>query len=527
MLSLDRILAARLKYIPLLPFVTFFLAVPASFATTTVSNLRCESLQNPVGIDVKQPRLSWILNSDERDQRQTAYQVLVAGSVAKLKVNLGDLWDSGKVNSDQSIQVPYAGKALVSNEPCFWKVRVWDKNGKASDWSHPAKWSMGLLQPSDWHAQWIGLDGLTVTDYLAGASWIWFPEGEPEKVAPPGERYFRRVIVIPADREIPEARFVYTGDNMCRGWLNGRDLGARASYHVVKDNDVTYRLQPGTNVIALTGYNRGKHSKPAGVVGLLTVEFEHGPPLVIPTDGQWKVSDSNPTNWNMPDFDDSKWSSAKVLGTVGMEPWGKVRVSESRRLPARWLRKEFLVEKKVSRATVSFSGLGWSELYLNGRKVGDVVLSPAFPQYNKRVFYVTYDVTKELRPGANAMGVVLGNGRYYADRSKVFTGTASFGWPKLLLQLRLEFADGSVSNIVSDGSWMLTTNGPIVANNDYDGEEYDARKGLSGWNRPGFDDSKWQPAQIVEAPPGEVAAQMIEPIRVTGTRKPVSMTEPK
>jgi alpha-L-rhamnosidase len=522
-----RILEGVLKSIGTLPPALALAFTSTAFANLTVTDLRCEYLDNPQGIDAAQPRLAWMLNSDEHDQQQTACQILVASSPAKLKSNSGDLWDSGKVESSQSIQVAYGGKPLVSNEECFWKVRVWDKDGKASEWSGPAEWSMGLLQPSDWHAQWIGLDGKNVTNYLADTSWIWFPEGEPERAAPPGERYFRRTVVIPSDREIIQARFVYTGDSMCRGWLNGSDLGARASYHVVKDNDVTYRLHPGTNVIALTGYNRGTKAKPAGVIGRLTVAFDHGPPLVVATDDEWKVSKQDPVNWNMADFDDSAWAPAKVLGSAGMQPWGNVRVAEGRRQPARWLRKEFTIGRKFKRATVSFSGLGWSELYLDGQKVGDAVLSPAFAQYNKRVFYVTYDVTKQLRRGVNAMGVVLGNGRFYADRSRVYTGTENFGWPKLLLQLRVEYADGAVSNIVSDGSWRLTTNGPILANNDYDGEEYDARKEFPGWSRPGFDDSKWQTAQMVEAPSGVVAAQMIEPIRVTGTCRPLKLKEPE
>jgi alpha-L-rhamnosidase len=510
---------------PFTPAITLAFASSA-FAHITVTDLRCEYLKSPQGIDAAEPRLGWILYSEEPNQRQTARQILVASSAANLKSDMGDLWDSGKVDSDQSIQVAYAGKPLVSNEECFWKVRVWDKDGKASAWSRPAEWSVGLLQPSAWQAQWIGLDAENVTDYLAGTSWIWFPEGEPEKAAPPGERYFRRIIVIPSDREITHATFVYAGDDMCRGWMNGRDLGARASHLLVKDNDVTDRIQPGTNVIALTGYNRGTNPNPAGVVGLLTVTFDHGPPLVVPTDGQWKVSDQDPTNWNLSGFDDSAWASGKELGPVGMQPWGLVRIAEGRRQPARWLRKEFTIGRKFKRATVSLSGLGWSELYLDGQKAGDAVLSPALAQYNQRVFYVTYDVTKQLRRGANALGVVLGNGRYYADRSQVYTGTENFGWPKLRLQLRVEFADGSVSNIVSDSSWMLTTNGPVLANNDYDGEDYDARKEFPGWSQPGFDVSKWQPAQIVEAPPGVMAAQMIEPIRVTGTLKPIKLTEP-
>ncbi|MGH8022154.1 MAG: family 78 glycoside hydrolase catalytic domain, partial [Limisphaerales bacterium] len=525
-MSIFRLLLPALKAAGvMLAMLPLFFA--ESSAAMTVTGLRCEYLKNPAGIDVAQPRLSWMLNSNKQCQRQSAYEIVAASNPAKLKANIGNLWNSGKVMSDQSVQVPYEGKSLVPGEQCFWKVRVWDKNGKPSAWSHPANWGVGLLPRSDPRAQWIGLDGQTRADYLSDADWIWFPEGNPKKSAPPGQCYFRRMVVVPPDREIKRAKFVYTGDNECRGWLNGHDLGARASYHAVKDNDVTYRLRPGTNVIALTGYNKGTNSKPAGVIGLLTIRFEHGPPMIIPTDGSWKVSKQDPDNWNIPGFDDLGWVFAKTLGPVGMAPWGKVRIAESRRLAARWLRKQFVLEKRIKRATVSFSGLGWSELYLDGHRVGDAVLSPAFSQYNKRVYYVTYDVTRRLRRGENAMGVVLGNGRYYADRSKVDAGDVSFGWPKLLLRLRVEYADGSMTNILSDDSWMLTTNGPILANNDYDGEEYDARKEFPGWSRPAFDDSKWQSAQIVKAPAMNLDAQMIEPERVIATRKPVSMTEPK
>ena len=172
-------------------------------------------------------------------------------------------------------------------------------------------------------------------------------------------------------------------------------------------------------------------------------------------------------------------------------------------------------------------GLGLSELYLNGEKAGDHVLSPGLTQYSKRVFYVTFDVTKQLRRGANALGAVLGNGRYYADRSKVYAGTVSFGFPKLLLHLRVEHTDGSISEVVSDESWKLTTDGPILANSEFDGEEYDARREFAGWSQPEFDDHKWEPAQIVAAPAGEVVSQMIEPIRVTQTLKPVAVSEPQ
>jgi len=123
-----------------------------------VSELRCEYRVDPLGIDVVKPRLSWIMESNQRDQMQSAYQILAADSEEKLLRNQGELWDSGKVESEQSNQVVYEGEPLKSRMRCYWKVRVWDKDGRASAWSEPAMWTVGLLNPGDWQAKWIGYD---------------------------------------------------------------------------------------------------------------------------------------------------------------------------------------------------------------------------------------------------------------------------------------------------------------------------------------------------------------------------------
>lgn len=122
----------------------------------TISQLWCEYASNPLGIASSHPRLSWRLQSDERGQEQTAYQILVASSLGKLKAGEGDLWDTRKVASDQSVQVSYAGKPLMSRQICCWAVRVWDKDGKVTPFSDPAIWEIGLLSPKDWKADWIG-----------------------------------------------------------------------------------------------------------------------------------------------------------------------------------------------------------------------------------------------------------------------------------------------------------------------------------------------------------------------------------
>ena len=137
------------------------LCLGAGAAGVEVTHLKCEYRTNPVGMDVPHPRLGWALVSDLRGVKQTAYQILIASSPTRLARDEGDLWDTGKVMSDQSIQLEYEGKPLTSRRECYWKVRVWDQTGQASRWSDPATWTMGLLSPDDWQAQWIGLEEST------------------------------------------------------------------------------------------------------------------------------------------------------------------------------------------------------------------------------------------------------------------------------------------------------------------------------------------------------------------------------
>lgn len=501
--------------------------VATSAWAASVGELRCEFLTNPKGIDTTSPRLSWQLQSSQRCEGQTAYQILVASRVANLKPGQADMWDSGKVASDQSHLVQYAGKPLVSRQQCYWKVRVWDQAGRASAWSAPASWSLGLLHPTDWRGHWIGKDEDEEAATLAGVSWIWYPEGKPEQSAPVATRYFRRTFDLPTDRVVKQAELLLAGDNEFACVVNAQHAGAGGSFKAATSMDVTRSLKPGRNLIAAWVKNAGNDPNPAGLVGRLKIEYESGEPVIIATDGEWKSFTVGVAGWTTSEFDERDWLPVKVLGPVGMSPWGEVSGGEDRRLPARMLRKEFTVEKKVIRATVYLSGQGSSELYFNGKKVGDHVLSPALTEYPKRVFYVTHDVTAQVKRGRNALGAWLGNGRYFAPRLKVPTETRSYGFPKLLLQLEVDYSDGSRDTIVSDASWKLTTDGPIIANNEYDGEEYDARKEMHGWTAPGFDDRAWSAVQIVSAPGGILAAQMMEPIRVTGTLKPIAVTELK
>lgn len=257
-----------------------------------------------------------------------------------------------------------------------------------------------------------------------------------------------------------------------------------------------------------------------------------GEPLKRSSYYYWKVqvtsnkgesSWSDPAYWCMGLFSENDWKS-RWIGMDRASEWDSE--TQWSRLSARYLRKEFDINKPVKHAVVHISGQGLYELFLNGKRVGDQVLAPAPTDYRQTLLYNSYDVTDLLAKEDNAMGVVLGNGRYYTMRQNYKPyKIPTFGYPKLRLAFYIEYEDGSSEVIGSDTSWKITADGPIRSNNEYDGEEYDARKELTGWNETGYDDSSWEYAERVAIPYGTLRAQMMEGMKVVDTIEPLSIAK--
>jgi len=524
-----------MRFEVLLSLAVFGLLPLYGAATVRVVDLRCEYRKNPLGIDEPQPRLSWRLeglSATARGLKQSAYQVIVASTESGALAGRGDLWDTGRITGDQSIHIVYAGKPLTSTLRFYWRVKVWDQDGQASSWSENAVASMGLLHAEDWKGKWIGKEEAgdlqdPASPYwaLKQASWIEAATA-PAAGTDASDVFFRSSFDVPAGRTVVDALVVLGGDRGGEFYINGNRMGKINRYGRPSIATITAALKPGKNVVAVQT-SRMAHSPTPGLIGAIRLTFDRGEPLVLTTGANWKGGIKPTPGWQLEEFPDASWAAAKVTGTYGSAPWGAVGFSEERRLAARMLRKEFQTAAGVKRATVYLSGLGLSELYLNGTKIEDAVLSPGLTDYDKRVLYVAYDVTRQLRAGANAIGVMLGNGRYYAPRAQEPIRMRSFGTPRLLLQMDLEFADGHKQQVVSDETWKLTDKGPIRANNEFDGEDYDARMELSGWASPGFKGEGWTSAQIVTAPAGRMVAQMAEPLRVTETIRPVKFWQSK
>lgn len=327
----------------------------------TVTRLQCEYLSQPIAIEAKAPRLSWNTEFAGSNWQQTAYQILVATDPTLLSKDEWNWWDSSKVASASSIQIAYKGKALESGKTYYWKVRVWDQDGKASEWSKPQEWSMGMLKPGDWgNSQWIGVSG------------------------------------------------------------------------------------------------------------------------------------------------------------------------DAKSNPAPYLRKEFMNGGGIRRARLYVAGLAYADVHMNGKRVSDTERDAGYTNFDKRVLYVCYDVTKLLKKGTNCIGAVLGTGWYDVHDLATWRFEKA-PWrdrPKVRMSLVLESNDGRIDSVDTDTTWKAS-NGPITFDGIYTGEVYDAGQEQKGWDTAGFDDSKWKSANAMKAPKGTLSSLPCPPIRVTQTLKPVSISEPK
>lgn len=263
----------------------------------------------------------------------------------------------------------------------------------------------------------------------------------------------------------------------------------------------------------------------------IQIQYE-GKPLLSNQNYFWKVKIWD-QNGSVHISDANFWSTGLLLASdwkakwIGLDkPVGEDDPNAAHKvLSARMLRHEFRVEKKVKSATAFISGLGLFEFFLNGAKIGDQVLAPGLTEYNKRAFYMTFDVTKNLQPDKNAIGVILGNGRFFAPRAGGTERTKTYGFPKMICQLEIQYEDGTSTTVISDETWKLTANGPIRKNSEYDGEYYDSRMEIKDWNTVNFDDAGWMNVELVVKPGEKLVSQPIDPIKIIETVTPVGIKE--
>jgi alpha-L-rhamnosidase len=492
----------------------FVLALPATTeGPEAPRRLRCEYAVNPLAVDVTAPRLSWEVTDSRRGAIQLAYEVQAAPGEEDLRSEANLLWRTGKVDSPQSIHVPYAGTEPGPGQRVYWRVRTWDGAGVVSPWSDVVFWQRGLAHPEDWKGRWITLDekheGLTAVF----GDWIWHPtltDGEDT-------RYFRKVVELPEGAVVQSAHFWGAANNEFFCHVNGEYAGGCDEWKAVESKEFGALLKPGRNIIAI----RGVHERlAAGFTFGARITLADGEVIEVRSDTDWRGSDEKCEGWQALDFDDSAWVSARFMGHYGEAPYE----AAGERLPSRSisLRKDFKLRGDIVRANVFASGLGVFQLFLNGQHVGRDELAPGWTHFKKHVLYQAYDVTNLVRAGDNALGMLLGNGWW----GGCMAGAWKDGNHRGIVQLEITYANGEKDTIVTDETWQGTES-PILSDSIYNGEIYDARLEMPGWNGPGFDASTWRNALLSDQPIDTLTAHVGPPIQVTEEIVPVSVSELK
>lgn len=484
-------------------------------------NLRCEYRINPLGIDDLQPRFYWHVNDTNRGAVQTAYHILVASEPKLLKKDIGDIWDSDKMKSGQSAHITYQGAPLESRKKYYWKVRTWDKDDNASAWSETASWEMALLSKEDWQAKWIGMDIIVEESALEKyGKWI----GQPESQLNAKTAYFRKSFNIPEHKTPRKAILILYGRNNSNGrfMINGKSFGGSKFSEAAQIFDLSKSVIPGKNLLAISLIKADNQN--CELIFSMEIIYSDGTVESIYSDKDCKVSEKTISGWDMLSFDDSRWADVRVIRPYGIEDlqWHK----SSRPAPrSTLLRKEFTTDGKIKKARAYVTGLGNYKLFINGKPVGEDLLSPGWTNYPERIQYQVYDITPMLIKGTNAAGMILGNMWWSSGLGWAGGTQYSSGPVRGLCQIEIECTNGDILTVVTDETWKSHLS-PIVENTIYHGERYDARLEIEGWASPGLDQSGWSDVKIFEEQNNVMlSAESGPPIRIMQEIKPVSITE--
>ncbi len=525
-------------------------------ASTMVTNLRTESLETPLGIDELQPLFSWQMASDRIGAAQTAYRVMVADDEAKLAA--GELvYDSGRIMSDESLGVPYYGKALNGSTRYFWKVQVWDEKYQMTE-SEPTWFETGLMGIGWNSAQWIGSAEVLVSKYRAMFAIdydVEIPQGSNRAVfvysAQNDKNYISTELNLNgASKPQFVIRYCVEGDLRELATIDVSDIiTAENSHkpHKVHINVTTPGYHLKSNIeVSLDGVrlkNPAAVEAPAGPRARAV-----NPYIMVITpypDGErvhdWarlhsvgfmqprgeKAVFSNITisekNWGTELYKDPV-ARHEVTGTGKMQIWEPYG-HES----APMLRKTVNVEKPIKSARLYVTARGIYEFYINGKRVSNDYHNPGWTDYRYRIMYNSYDVTDMMQQGANGLGAMLGSG-WFSDLN-IFTSAYVDPYgirQSLMAKVLITFEDGTSQVVVTDGTWKKYDHGPVVRNGFQFGEDYDARKEVDDWTLGSFDDSAWDDAVIFErpAPTVEIQAYVGLPMRNNITLEAISVSEP-
>jgi alpha-L-rhamnosidase len=482
-----------------------------SMESLGIEDLCVDGIPTSLNLHTAVPRLSWKLRSARRATVQQRYRIGVASSRENAMKGAFDLWDSGQVESAQSFDIRYRGKPLISRTRPHWQVEVWDDQG-AHARSAIASWEMGLLREDDWSSAWIGAEtAIMREDRLAGLPWL---GGSNDAQASGAGRSYRLAIDLPQ----PATLTIFLNANrQPEVFLDGRPVPLPPrdpdAFGPSPPYKVTISVPRGRRLLTLFVPGRAGAKPPRGAM-LVRAELPSGKTMRI--DGtRARTAAGRPARWNEPGLDDRDWEAVRAADGEGAAFPGE---------GAFLLRRAFDATGSMRSARLYMVALGSYVPMLNGRRVGDRQVTPEWTDFRRHVLYRAYDVTDQVKPGANVLGAIVGDGWYGSYLAPA--GRFGFGGAPLRLraQLEIDYADGRREIIASDDRWSVAR-ASITSSDIYNGEEVDARLDQPGWADVGFSPRAplWEPAQAVDTAKIDLLGAAVQPIKPSQWLKPKSI----
>ncbi|MGO2521022.1 MAG: family 78 glycoside hydrolase catalytic domain [Microbacterium sp.] len=494
-------------------------------SSLSAATLKTDSTVNPLGITTLKPSFSWQLTSTKRDVLQESYELRVAKSETALGSD--DIWSTGLVNSDASVDVNYEGADLEPATRYYWQVRVTDNQGETSGWSEAAWFETALAESGAWDgAEWISAPapapwsdfdvsidytmkpGTAFGIYLRAndslnSGYMW--QLNDETPGTPKLRPHKRT----------DGGFAVMGEVALPASLGADVLKSLGTLRIVADGDTMTTYVNGVQVDERTdtSYSSGRfglRTNGAEEVTLHSVQAKDGSDVFFDPD---LVDGANP------------FTAGVSVPDSGVLFSGNIEAAVRSTSNSPMMRDEFDIAKPVESARLYASAQGVYEFSINGERVSDYELAPGFTDYNLRTQYQSYDVTEMIAPGGNAMGVLAGPGWYSGHLA--WFGPGQYGTkPSVIGQLVVDYEDGSRETFATDSSWK-TAPSPIVESDLLNGERYDARREQSGWDTSTFTPTGWSPVEITDTDASDTLVPQVDPpVRVTGEITPLSVSEP-
>ena len=515
------------------------LAAQTAATATGPADLRVDNLKTPLGIDNATPSFSWQLHDPAHGAKQTAYEIQVASSAELLRQGKADIWDSTRIASSESLNIRYAGSALAASTRYYWRVKVWNAANQPYASSPSSWWETGLLTQDAWHAQWIGYETPEEAAVRhASATWIASPDAKALAAEKSHEQHFAYRATVNLTQPAIFAALYATGQDTVSAWVNGLPVlkanplppWQQMPWKKFIRAEISGKLAAGANTLAVEAIhyvvnpNGMVDNDAPPMIATLVVEYADGTWTSFSTSTGWKTTIHAPSGWPATQFNDSGWMNAVARTTDPNDPaFGHPWIPDS----VKSLRHNFAVGSPIKSARLYATSLGAYELFLNGKRVGDQVLSPGWTDYRQHVVYQTYDVTAQLAQGQNAIAALLAPG-WYETPLEWLQQPNNYGVtpPALRAQLRIEHADGSVEWINTDTSWQAGAS-YIQHSEIYDGESQDARLIKPGWNTASFNADTWKAAEAIDPAPVTIEAQTFQPIRAERAISAKTLSQPK